>query len=248
MKLTPGHIAERFRGGPMFPGLIFPMIPALTFRPKSDGGLCPLPRAGGRSRDGLAPGTRRKSTAASALSKCGSRAKRARSGRRSVSATKSSTRRCRPCPARSPCCRAATRTTSTPSSIICSWSMAATPPTAALAPVARGRHLSRAAPGGGGPQRRLLHAGRIRHRAAAPRQAPDQNFIELGRSCVLQPYRNKRTLELLWQGVWGYVREHGGNVMIGCASFAGTDPSPRAGLELSPPHRACACGMARPRA
>ena len=25
MKLTPGRIAERFRGGPMFPGLIFPM-------------------------------------------------------------------------------------------------------------------------------------------------------------------------------------------------------------------------------
>jgi putative hemolysin len=57
------------------------------------------------------------------------------------------------------------------------------------------------------------------------RARPDHNFIELGRSCVLKPYRNKRTLELLWQGVWGYVREHGGNVMIGCASFPGTDPS-----------------------
>ena len=57
------------------------------------------------------------------------------------------------------------------------------------------------------------------------RSRPDQNFIELGRSCVLQPYRNKRTLELLWQGVWGYVREHGGSAMIGCGSFPGTDPS-----------------------
>jgi putative hemolysin len=54
------------------------------------------------------------------------------------------------------------------------------------------------------------------------------SFMELGRSCVLKPYRNKRTLELLWQGVWSYVREHGANVMIGCASFAGTDPQAHA--------------------
>jgi L-ornithine Nalpha-acyltransferase len=61
---------------------------------------------------------------------------------------------------------------------------------------------------------------------------PNYSFIELGRSCVLKPYRNKRTLELLWQGVWSYVREHGMDVMIGCASFAGTDPSVHA-LALS---------------
>lgn len=61
---------------------------------------------------------------------------------------------------------------------------------------------------------------------------PDYSFMELGRSCVLKPYRNKRTLELLWQGVWSYVRERGGDVMIGCASFAGTDPTAHA-LALS---------------
>jgi L-ornithine Nalpha-acyltransferase len=61
---------------------------------------------------------------------------------------------------------------------------------------------------------------------------PDYSFVELGRSCVLKPYRNKRTLELLWQGVWTYVREHGADVMIGCASFPGTDPSAHA-LALS---------------
>ena len=61
---------------------------------------------------------------------------------------------------------------------------------------------------------------------------PDHYFIELGRSCVLKSYRNRRTLELLWQGVWTYVREHGGDVMIGCASFPGTDPSAHA-LALS---------------
>jgi putative hemolysin len=61
---------------------------------------------------------------------------------------------------------------------------------------------------------------------------PDYSFMELGRSCVLKPYRNKRTLELLWQGVWSYVREHGADVMIGCASFEGTDPAAHA-LALS---------------
>ncbi len=30
-------------------------------------------------------------------------------------------------------------------------------------------------------------------------------FLELGRSCVLPRYRNKRTVELLWHGIWSYV-------------------------------------------
>ena len=30
---------------------------------------------------------------------------------------------------------------------------------------------------------------------------PDLRFLELGRSCVLAPYRNKRTVELLWHGI-----------------------------------------------
>jgi putative hemolysin len=49
-------------------------------------------------------------------------------------------------------------------------------------------------------------------------------FLELGRSCVLPPYRNKRTVELLWHGIWSYVRRHDLDVMIGCASLDGTDP------------------------
>jgi putative hemolysin len=53
----------------------------------------------------------------------------------------------------------------------------------------------------------------------------DLKFMELGRSCVLKPYRNRRTLELLWHGLWTYVREHKIDVMIGCASFEGTDPT-----------------------
>jgi putative hemolysin len=59
-------------------------------------------------------------------------------------------------------------------------------------------------------------------------KSPDYRFMELGRSCVLKPYRNKRTIELLWHGLWTYVREHGIDVMIGCASFEGTDPKAHA--------------------
>jgi putative hemolysin len=49
-------------------------------------------------------------------------------------------------------------------------------------------------------------------------------FLELGRSCVLPPYRNKRTVELLWHGISNYVAQHGIDVMIGCASLEGTNP------------------------
>lgn len=50
------------------------------------------------------------------------------------------------------------------------------------------------------------------------------NFLELGRSCVLAPYRNKRTLELLWHGIAAYAAANHPDVMIGCASLDGTDP------------------------
>ncbi|MGI9384622.1 MAG: GNAT family N-acetyltransferase, partial [Methyloligellaceae bacterium] len=55
-------------------------------------------------------------------------------------------------------------------------------------------------------------------------KSPAYSFMELGRSCVLKSYRNRRTVELLWQGLWTYIREHGVDVMVGCASFEGTDP------------------------
>lgn len=51
---------------------------------------------------------------------------------------------------------------------------------------------------------------------------PDLRFLELGRSCVLEPYRDKRTVELLWHGIWAYVLHHRVDVMFGCASLAGT--------------------------
>lgn len=59
-------------------------------------------------------------------------------------------------------------------------------------------------------------------------KSANYKFMELGRSCVLAPYRNKRSVELLWHGLWTYVREHKVDVMIGCASFEGTDPNAHA--------------------
>ncbi|WP_244298975.1 GNAT family N-acetyltransferase [Roseibium aquae] len=53
---------------------------------------------------------------------------------------------------------------------------------------------------------------------------PDKRFLELGRSCVLKPYRTKKTVELLWHGIWSYVLLHKIDVMLGCASIEGTDP------------------------
>lgn len=56
----------------------------------------------------------------------------------------------------------------------------------------------------------------------------DRRFLELGRSCVLPEYRSKRTVELLWQGIWAYCRRHRVDVMTGCASFPGTIPAAHA--------------------
>jgi len=58
---------------------------------------------------------------------------------------------------------------------------------------------------------------------------PDKRFLELGRSCVLKPYRTKKTVELLWHGIWAYVLMHKIDVMLGCASIEGTDPERMAG-------------------
>jgi putative hemolysin len=57
---------------------------------------------------------------------------------------------------------------------------------------------------------------------------PQHKFLELGRSCVLAAHRTMPVIELLWQGIWDYVRAHHIDVMFGCASFEGTDPEAHA--------------------
>ncbi len=49
-------------------------------------------------------------------------------------------------------------------------------------------------------------------------------LLELGRSCVLPPYRTRPVLQKLWQGIAHYVAEHNIGLMFGCASLHGTDP------------------------
>ncbi len=59
-----------------------------------------------------------------------------------------------------------------------------------------------------------------------------RKFMELGRSCVLKDYRGKRTLDLLWQGIYTYMAHHHIDYMVGCASFEGVEPAKHA-LPLS---------------
>lgn len=67
---------------------------------------------------------------------------------------------------------------------------------------------------------------------ALVRRKPTQRILELGRSCVLPQYRTKRTVELLWQGIWAFCRKWNISLMCGCASFPGTSPAAHA-LALS---------------
>ncbi|MBT4428357.1 MAG: GNAT family N-acetyltransferase [Rhodospirillaceae bacterium] len=57
-------------------------------------------------------------------------------------------------------------------------------------------------------------------------------ILELGRSCVEAPYRNRASMTLLWRGVAAYVMHYEVPLMFGCASFEGTDPAEHA-LTLS---------------
>ena len=50
-----------------------------------------------------------------------------------------------------------------------------------------------------------------------------KRFMELGRSCILPQYREKRTMELMWHGTWAYALHQKADVMVGCASFEGVD-------------------------
>lgn len=51
------------------------------------------------------------------------------------------------------------------------------------------------------------------------------NFMELGRSCVDKDYRTGTTMQVMWAGIAHYVWDHGIDLMFGCASLPGTDPS-----------------------
>ncbi len=48
-------------------------------------------------------------------------------------------------------------------------------------------------------------------------------ILELGRSCVEEPYRTRPVLNLLWQGIAAYIAHHDIKLCFGCASFPGND-------------------------
>ena len=67
---------------------------------------------------------------------------------------------------------------------------------------------------------------------------PQKRFMEIGRSCVLPKYRNRRTVELLWQGIRAYAHAHGIDALFGGASIPGAIPEAHA-LSLSFLHHHC---------
>ncbi|WP_299961764.1 GNAT family N-acyltransferase [uncultured Roseobacter sp.] len=51
----------------------------------------------------------------------------------------------------------------------------------------------------------------------------DRRLLELGRSCVHRDYRGGMAMYHLWNGLAGYIADHGIEVLFGVASFHGTD-------------------------
>ena len=52
--------------------------------------------------------------------------------------------------------------------------------------------------------------------------------LELGRSCIAKDARNTATMQMLWRGIALYAYHYNIQVMFGCASFPGVDPSQHA--------------------
>jgi putative hemolysin len=52
--------------------------------------------------------------------------------------------------------------------------------------------------------------------------------LELGRSCIAKDARNTATMQMLWRGIALYAYHYNIQVMFGCASTPGTDPSQHA--------------------
>ncbi len=50
-------------------------------------------------------------------------------------------------------------------------------------------------------------------------------LLELGRSCVDANYRSRATMDLLWRGIGAYVEHYDIDILFGCASLMGADPT-----------------------
>jgi L-ornithine Nalpha-acyltransferase len=56
-------------------------------------------------------------------------------------------------------------------------------------------------------------------------KSTNKKIMEVSRSCVLESYRSKMVINLLWRGIMAYVFHYGIDYLIGVASFQGTDVS-----------------------
>ncbi len=59
----------------------------------------------------------------------------------------------------------------------------------------------------------------------SPLEGIEGEILELGRSCVDAKYRTRPTVELLWRGIAAYVFRYNIQLMFGCASLPGTNPT-----------------------
>lgn len=71
------------------------------------------------------------------------------------------------------------------------------------------------------------------------RSSPGAKFLELGRSCVAKAYRSSQVMQFMWRGLLAYLIRNDIELMFGCASLPGTDPSTLK-RELSYLHHVCA--------
>ena len=51
----------------------------------------------------------------------------------------------------------------------------------------------------------------------------NNQILELGRSCVHKKYRNGATVNLLWKAIANYINIYNIKILLGCASFPGTN-------------------------
>lgn len=50
-------------------------------------------------------------------------------------------------------------------------------------------------------------------------------ILEMGRSCIDAGHRTRAAMQLMWKGITAYVLAHRIDLLFGCASLHGTDPS-----------------------
>lgn len=81
----------------------------------------------------------------------------------------------------------------------------------------------------------------------APFEPLRDRLVELGRACIHAEHRNFAVLNLLWNGIADYARQHGARWLIGCSSLTSQDAAVGAAIwHRLAPHLAEAALRTRP--